>query len=1424
MTNCNSIANEPKPDDQEPRFRHPVIVFECMPGDSLVEMNSKIEELLRSSIDPLIVSLCGPTTVLTDPIQISALTDKSISDESSTGKVLNGSGSRPNNFGNFAPPATADSDGLRDANSSKASTPTGSASNCVYGERMVIRILSLLQAVGAATIFAPSLAESRHDRFAIALAVVEAVRRFSQDCVLLFYGVEHPASALDGPHTASESPIEPSPVTAAAIWPCIDPKAGSVQTRDSLPPFCDLLPIQGLTDPSHWPGGTITATCSLVSIIVRSAGRNELLIALDSIAGQTYDSIEVVVVDVLGTDCLSLADTCGRFPLRTVCANRHLPRAEAANVGLDAVSTDCAFITFLDDDDWLLPDHVQLLYDAVTTGAEARAAYTGVLCLEPLANGGFKQVYKFNEPYDATRLLLENYLPIHAVLFDRTLLSEKLRFDETLDLYEDWDFWIQLSQLTPIIHIDRFTSVYRITAESGFGVHSDNPEIESGRRIVVDKWRQQWTDDQVMDIVEYARFRPSFKFAKRSGFAGKESLDDSVNQSLIRNKDHPVDETCQVVAHEKEQSVGLALEQRNSDASFDCELGDHAIASEASAKTRTQPTSNISLMGDVEISQGTRQDPQSSVESCTLALSKAIDGTHGIQSELRSLNRILATQMARIEDSPKQSTSKTTSAPNYDRNLQELHREIAQLRHEILDIRQMLDALSIGVTVSSTQTENQVTAHQTPSSDATSQPALDQQTSAASERTAQIEAKLAAPIVLVSRKSWQSIRAVLRQTAIASLYRSIRFRREARMLEASGLIDTSWYQTEYPDVRSAGISPALHFVQHGWQEGRRPNPLFDTAWYLTNYPDVKAASVNPLTHYFKFGANEGRLPNPLFDTCWYLLQNPDVKDAGINPLVHYLHHGGRENRAPHPLFDAVRYSEANPELVSAGINPLAHYLRYGTSTALSPHHLFDPVWYKSYYFDEAMSGMSLLVHFLERGAQLGYRPNPDFDTNWYREQNQLNQGDKINPLIHYALFGRYQGLATALNTLSVPETEGLKPGLKPEKELLYQESGLPSVLIIDSIWPQPDRDSGSMDMMHTIDNFHDLGFRVLFAADAEFDVHNTYKVDLLSMGILCVSSMNCTSIAAFIDKYGATIDVFFLSRVHSGGKYYEIVCRFAGAARMIFNTVDLHFLREAREAALRKDRVMGFFAAETQEREIYLTRQADATIVVAQQDKLQLEALVPGARLYEMPLIRACVESVPKFEERSGIGFIGSYNHPPNIDAVHYLTSHIWPLIRARIPNCKLYLAGSGLPEDVCSELPEDVEYLGYVRDLDAWFSSIRVVVAPLRYGAGAKGKVASSLAHGVPCVATPIAAEGMRLTEGLQLSIANDPQSFADSVAEIYVDADVWQHYSASGLRFAQSQLSKKAGLRRYACMLQDLGVLPHSADGQVSETAPTL
>ncbi|MBK8536003.1 MAG: glycosyltransferase [Candidatus Competibacteraceae bacterium] len=225
----------------------------------------------------------------------------------------------------------------------------------------------------------------------------------------------------------------------------------------------------------------------LVSIIIRSMGRPSLLDTLNSVASQTYDTIEVVVVDAKGSGHPELESACGEFPLRMIGAERPLARATAANLGLSHAKG--RYLLFLDDDDLLLPDHIGKLVNAFLDGHDSLAAYTGVR-LENAAGATLKIL---DDPYDPARLRGANFLPIHAVLFDCALVEMGCRFDEELECLEDWDFWLQVSQHTLLHHVPGVSAIYRFSlGDSGLSAQSVPEKHLINRAAVFAKWQNRF--------------------------------------------------------------------------------------------------------------------------------------------------------------------------------------------------------------------------------------------------------------------------------------------------------------------------------------------------------------------------------------------------------------------------------------------------------------------------------------------------------------------------------------------------------------------------------------------------------------------------------------------------------------------------------------------------------------------------------------------------------------------------------------------------------------------------------------------------------------------------------------------------------------------------------------------------------------------
>jgi len=346
------------------------------------------------------------------------------------------------------------------------------------------------------------------------------------------------------------------------------------------------------------------------------------------------------------------------------------------------------------------------------------------------------------------------------------------------------------------------------------------------------------------------------------------------------------------------------------------------------------------------------------------------------------------------------------------------------------------------------------------------------------------------------------------------------------------------------------------------------------------------------------------------------------------------------------------------------------------------------------------------------------------------------------------------------------------------------------VLIIDAYTPEPDQDSGSLRLCYLMDCFIDLGYGVTFMADNRAHA-GTYTTALQQAGVEVVYNPWVESLQRFFSSRGGEFDFVMVSRHYVATNYLSLVRRHCPRAKFLFDTVDLHYLREERLAELENSLALKRSAAQTRRSELAVIGAADATLVVSPVEKTVLLEAAPDARVHVISNVHEVRGSQKPWPERKDLFFVGGYQHPPNIDAAVWFTGSIWPLVREELPGVEFHLIGSKAPEQIRALDGNGVRFHGFVKSLDPWLDGCRLAVAPLRYGAGIKGKVNLSMSRGQPVVATPMAVEGMFAQAGSDVLVATTAEEFAAEVVRLYRDEDLWNRVSAAGLENVRQYFS---------------------------------
>ena len=412
----------------------------------------------------------------------------------------------------------------------------------------------------------------------------------------------------------------------------------------------------------------------------------------------------------------------------------------------------------------------------------------------------------------------------------------------------------------------------------------------------------------------------------------------------------------------------------------------------------------------------------------------------------------------------------------------------------------------------------------------------------------------------------------------------------------------------------------------------------------------------------------------------------------------------------------------------------------------------------------------------------------------------VNEGHKVYQVRNQALFA---------TKWSQQLSKHAPNGEAPQREC--DRGAQARILWVEACMLTPDQDSGSLRTVRLLRILRDLGCKVTFVAD-NLLADEPYAQLLRDEGIEVLHVPHVKSMRDYLQTHGGTYDVVTLCRHYIAIQYVDLMRDAHFNTQIWFDTIDLHYLRLQRQHQVDGAAATLKMAELAHQEELGVIAQSDLTIVVSEAEVSALAAEAPAAQVALISNIHELSASPVSSEGRRDVLFVGGFQHPPNSDAVEYFGEEIWPLFRETCPEAEVLVIGSRMPDSLKRWGEEQgLTMLGFVKDLAPYYQRCKLVIAPLRYGAGVKGKVNQALSYGVPVVGSPMALEGMGLENRRDAMFASTPAVFAQAMAEVYGDEALWNMLSANGRESLQGRFTPDVAKR---ALLEALGPLLSEVD----------
>jgi len=1120
----------------------------------------------------------------------------------------------------------------------------------------------------------------------------------------------------------------------------------------------------------------------LVSIICRTVGRPVLTHTLESVLSQTYPHIELILVNAANSDLSKFKNLIESLNTVIVCLERPLGRSEAANVGLEASTGD--YLMFLDDDDWIDTEHITTLVNYLNNHADSKAAYSSV---QKTDAEGEDIPYVFERDYDPITLMRDNYIPIHAMVFARSLVEKGCKFDEAFNIYEDWDFWLQMSRETIFHHIDKISAYYRQGGDSDTepGDHSHryraNNKLGKARAAIFEKWKPLWTGEDINQLIGELDQSASINDLAGELSTANNRLEEEYKKSGKLTGQLSATNNRLEEEYKKSGKLNdiLELNQQKLEISRkkiqkkDSELA--ASRAELDTLTHTKETMEKDLT--LRISQ--LKDQSEHLNLHIVQLEDQLDHLNSHIGRLEYQSEHLNSHIARLEDQSEHLTLHITQL------VQAQNLILNSLSWKVTSPLRLLRSL---FTPSKQGSEEIIE----PPVNVTTPEEFDE-----TEPPGQIPVeKLGAPAngSAGSKAEYDArVKADLKQFFASD--QTLKFPTLDHPALTVVLVFYNQAQLSLLCLRSL-----LEFADVSFRLIIVDNNSSDETPKLLEHIENTQIIRNQENFGFVRAVNQAA---EQVKTEYLLLLNNDavIEEATLSTAINTL----KSDSSVGAVGAKIKLLDGSLQEAGSIIWNDGACLGYGRGQdPMQPEFMFQrdvdycsgafllfrcDEFHKLGAFDEAFAPAyyeesDFCIRLQKQGKRIIYNPRVNITHYEFASTGGMEEASKLQLKHQQILCDKHPEYLS--NKLANDGTNTITARINNKH---------PNILVIDDCVPHPSLGSGYPRSAHILNSLCELNLNVSFYP-LQFPVDDWGAVySTLDSTIEVLLDRGRAGLIPLLEKRKNFYQYIMVSRLHNMEIFNNIVDQdpaLLEGSKVFYDAEAIFALRDIMKMELLGQAISEDEKQKLIAKELDQARNAEKVISVS-----RIEAdLYKHASYNNTVVLGHALQADPgnkEFDERSGILFVGALRDEgsPNVDSLLWFVINVLPIIEQEIPDIELYVVGDCSAPSLKTIECGNVQFLGRLDSITSTYNDRRLLIAPTRFAAGIPHKVHEAASRGMPSVTTGLLAKQLGWKHGKQLLVGDGAPKFAKQCIRLYRDEKLWRRVRSAGLQSISHECS---------------------------------